>query len=110
VIHRRYKNRATNAALPATPRHARPRPWAHRVAVSNPSNGPNELEQVARDLPAVVERLRALGYVPEPISLSRRPLTMLQMQLKDATLDSDAVAQDPIIQSFRKLLHLLLDH
>ena len=97
--------------LPAPARQPNPRPWAHRVRARTPMpTEPSELQQVASQLPSLVDRMHALGLPLPEITLHRQSLTLLQQQLRDATLDSVPVAQDPLIQSFRKLLHLLLDH
>lgn len=97
------------------------RPWAYGVRVINPvvHEGPDAAESdVAADATAVVLHVTALGAaLPSDLVAAAHTrtwslplLTWLQMALSQATVSSQAVADDPDIQVFRKKLHLLLDH
>lgn len=87
-------------------------PWAYRIPVSNPAAYDEEpsATTLARDLGGMVSRMQAHGMPVTPPSMSRRSLTTLQNELRQATEGSESVASDPDIQRFRKQLHLLLDH
>jgi hypothetical protein len=114
----KHRDYGPRAATNPRPSRAVVRPWAYQVRVVNPDVPPAMEVQIATDASDVVARVLASGAtLPDDLVGAAQTgiwsvplLTTLQMALQHETAGSQAVADDEMVQEFRKRLHLLLDH